>query len=104
MTAIETPLHLQHAADKQLAKMIKAGVLEPQSKVTDWTARGFFLPKPGRPDEARLVVDFTRLNEALTRPGHPYDSSKTILKKLDPKDKIYVSVDLTEGYHQVPVH
>ena len=66
MTAIETPLHLQKAADNQLAKMIAAGVLEPQTKVTDWTARGFFLPKPGRPEEARMVVDFSRLNKALS--------------------------------------
>ena len=104
MTAIETPLHLQKPANNQLAKMITAGVLEPQTKVTDWTARGFSLPKPGRPEEARLVVDFSRLNKALSRPGHPYDGSNTILKRLDPKVKVYSSVDLTEGYHQVPVH
>ena len=73
-------LYLQKAADNQLAKMISARVLEPQTKVTDWTARGFLLPKPGRPEEARMVVDFSRLNEALSRTGHPFDSSSTILQ------------------------
>ena len=104
MTVIEIPLHLQKAADNHLTRMISAGVLEPQTKVTDWTARAFFLPKPGCPEEARLVVDFSWLNQAFSRPGHPFDSSSTILKRLNPDDKLYISVDRTEGYHQVPVH
>ena len=53
MTAIEIPLHSQKAADNQLAKMLSVEVLEQQTKVTVWTARVFFLPKPGRPEEAR---------------------------------------------------
>ena len=51
-----------------------------------------------------MIVNFSRLNEALSRPGHPYDSSSTILKRLNPDDKIDISVNLTEGYYQVPVH
>ena len=58
-TAIDTPLHLQNAATKELNKMIKAGFLEESHHSTPYVSRGFFVAKPNSDNlKARLVADF----------------------------------------------
>ena len=46
MTAIETPLHLQSAAGRELQKMLKAGFIEESHKASDYCSRAFFVAKP----------------------------------------------------------
>ena len=59
MTAIETPLHLQHAAKKELQKMLAAGFLEEHVEAKDYCSRAFFVAKPHSDNlRARMVTDF----------------------------------------------
>ena len=43
MTPFATPRHLQEAANKELSKLLAAGVLEKVEHPTEWCSRGFFV-------------------------------------------------------------
>ena len=82
MTPIPIPLHLQEPTDHQVKNMLKAYILEGQHLLTTWCTHVFFLPKPGRPNEAHMVIDFTQLKKIDSPPSYPFDIPSTILKKL----------------------
>ena len=104
MTPIETPIHLQKAAGDELSKMLKAGFIEPVTHATDWCSRAFFVAKPNSdPIKARLVTDFRNVNRILRRPGYPMEGSALLLKRLEPEDTMFATIDLSSGYHQVPL-
>ena len=104
MTAIETPLHLQSAANEELQKMLKAGFIEPCHHSTEWCARSFFVTKPNsQPLKVRLVSDFRGVNRILKRPGYPMEGSSLLLKRLNPNETVFCTIDLSSGYHQVQI-
>ena len=87
MVQFSTPRHLQNAADKELDKILKAGVLEPVEHLTDWCNCGFFMQKnthSGHEAKARLVIDLRGLNKVLKRVSN---GSSHIFKQLNPVDK-----------------
>ena len=96
MTAIETPLHLQSAANEELQKMLKAGFIEPCHHSTDWCARSFFVMKPNsQPLKVRLVSDFRGVKKILKRPGYPMEGSSLLLKRLNPEETVFCTIDLS---------
>ena len=107
MIPAETPRHLDSAARKELMKILAAGFLEEVYHPTDWCARSFYVQKPGPSDQdpkVRLVSDLRHVNKIIKRVGHPLDGSSHILRRLDPDDTYFSVMDLTSGYHQVPLH
>ena len=44
-TPAETPAHLRPAADREIARLIRAGTIEPWEQPTEWSSRGFFVKK-----------------------------------------------------------
>ena len=101
-TPIETPLHLQKAANNELSRILAASQIEKCETATDWCARGFFVTKPSScPTDVkvRLVSDFRGVNKILRRPGHPMDGSSLILKRLNPDEGFFSTIDLSSGYH-----
>ena len=103
-TPIETPIHMQNAANAELSRIMQAGQLEECHHATDWCARGFFVTKPSSTVDSikvRLVSDFRGVNKILCRPGYPMDGSSLILKRLDPNETFFATIDLSSGYHQV---
>ena len=62
MIPTETPRHLQEAAAKELARLLKAGCLEPVHHPTSTCSRAFFVQKNKKDGtiEAILVTDFLR--------------------------------------------
>ena len=106
MIPFPTPCHLQNTADRELDKLLKAGVLEPVEHATDWCSRGFFVQKNTHCEEVKthLVSDLRRVNKVLKRIGPPLDGSSHILKRLNPEDKLYAVCDLSMGYHQLELH
>ena len=102
MVPFFTPCHLQDAVDKELDKLLKAGVLDPVEHPTDWCSRGFFLQWTEA--KTRLVSDLRGVNKVFKRVGHLLDESSHILKRLIPEDKYYAICDLSMGYHQLEVH
>ena len=105
MIAIETPRHLQEAADEELSRLLKAGVLEPVHHATSTCSRAFFVQKNNKDGaiKARLVTDLKKVNPNLVRVGTPLDGSSHILKRLEPEETMFASVDMSSGYHQIAI-
>ena len=92
---------MQEAAEREVKKLTEHGILEkvePQEK-TAWISPAFFVPKPN--DELRLVTDFTKLNEFVVRPVHPFMCTKEILNSIEAGSKVFCAIDCVKGYFQV---
>ena len=95
------PLHMREAAEKEVKKLIKYGILvkvEPHEK-TAWISPAFFVPKPN--GELRLVNDFTKLNKFVVRPVHPFMFTEEILNSIECGSKLFCVLDCVKGYFQV---
>ena len=104
---MEVPAYMEKAAQKELQRMLNAGMLEPIQGYTNTVSRGFFVEKgsskPGEPVKARLVADFRGINCKLRRPEHPLEGSWGILKRLNPHHKYFAAVDFSSGFSQLPL-
>ena len=103
-TPAETPAHLRPAADKEIARLIRAGTIEPWEHPTEWSSRGFFVKKgakEGEETKVQLVTDFTHLNKILKRPGYPNEGSSQLVKRIPANSQYFAVFDLTSGFHQV---
>ena len=49
------------------------------------------------------MTDLRRVNPNLKRVGTPLDGSSHILKRLEPEETVFASVDMSSGYHQVTI-
>ena len=47
--------------------------------------------------------DFRKLNQCLRRPHWPTESSGQLLRHINPSHKWFITIDMTSGYHQIPV-
>ena len=102
-TPASVPVHLRKAADKELARCLKAGVLEPCNHWTPWVSRGMFVPKATKEGEelrVRLVSDLKGLNKKLKHSLYPNESSQALLKRLNNKHRYFSCIDFSSGYHQ----
>merc|ERR1711940_465986 len=81
------------------------GFLEECVKPTPYCSRAFFVAKPGSGSgsdlKVRMVSDFRPVNRVLKRPGYPMEGSAAILKKLNPDEGYFCTIDLSSGYHQI---
>jgi hypothetical protein len=48
-----------------------------------------------------MVSDFREVNRILKRPGYPMEGSSLILKRLNPNEAFFATLDLSSGYHQI---
>ena len=98
ITVIETPLHLQSAVNEELQKMVAAGFIQPCHHSTDWCARSLLVMKPNsHPLNVRLVSDFRGVNKILKRTGYPMEGSSLLLKRLNPNETVFCTIDLLSG-------
>ena len=87
----QTPLHLKSAAQNVINELIDKQIIVPVKDHTDWCAPAFFVPKPdGR---ARLVTNYTYINQFIKRPVHPFPSPKAILQSIMPDSQCFVVMD-----------
>ena len=102
----EIPAYLKQAADRELARMLEGGLLEPVQEYSETVSRGFFVEKKGAPGEevrVRLVADFRGVNRKLQRPEYPLENSWGILKRLNPEHRFFSAIDMSSGYSQIPL-
>eukprot|EP00667_Euglena_gracilis_P018132 EG_transcript_19205 len=85
----------QHLVDEAL----KMGKVEPGSG--PWNTPSFPVPKK-TPGKYRLVQDLRPQNLATLKDGHPLPQISHILQRQG-KFKIWTALDLTDGYHQMPL-
>ena len=95
----QTPLHMKKAAQDVIDELIDKRIIVPVIEPTDWCAPAFFVPKPdGR---ARLVTNYTYINQFIKRPVHPFPSPKAILQSILPDSQCFIVMDCRHSYYQM---
>ena len=99
-TARQTPIHLREKADDLVKELLEAGVIVPETEPTDWCAAGHFLLKPDG-KRVRMVTDYRKLNQHISRPVHPFESAHELIKRIRPDSKWFAKIDAVHGYYQI---
>ncbi len=83
------PAHLEAPGRALCDDLVNKGVLREldENTVTDKLNRGHFVPKRGRPNQARLVTNYIKLNQHIRRPILPFLSADPICKMVKGQDK-----------------
>ena len=90
------------AAEQEIvADFLARGWIEP-CPASQWAPNGFVVPKKEK-GKWRLVVDQRQLNEATLPDAHPLPLIENMLENQS-KHKIFTIVDLSKGFHQIPLH
>ena len=81
-TTRQIPVHLEKEANKMIKLLISNGIISPVpiTDVSEWTAPDHFIPKPN--GGVRLVTDFSKVNQYVKRPVHPFPSCVDIKNKI----------------------
>ena len=86
-----------------MKRALDAGHLTPCGlEPSVWSSKAFPVVK-GDGSSCRIVADFKRLNQYIERPVWPTESSCKLLRQVNPKAKYFATMDLTSGYHQIPL-
>lgn len=93
------PFHLRAMLQKQLQELLAAGVIEPAA--SPFSAPIVLVAK--KDGSIRLCLDFRMLNAVTKRDGYPLPRIDTSLGLLRGA-KVFSSMDLVGGYHQVVVN
>ena len=104
-TCKEIPKHWEAEADKVIQELIDDNIIErvPIDEVSEWISPALFVPKEGGKGGLRLVTDFTKLNEYVKRPVHPFPSASEITRSIPAGTRYFCKMDALKGYHQVPL-
>ena len=86
------------AFQKLIEKLSANGWIEPSR--SPWGSRGFVVPKPGKTDEFRLVVDYRYLNQHTVDDAHPIPHIED-LRTDEAQNAIWTIFDLEDGFHQM---
>ena len=84
--------------DKEVKKMEEQGIIEPTT--SPWSFPLLIVPKKDKTN--RLVVDFRKLNTVTQPDPYPMPSMKDLIATIGSK-KIYSTVDLQQGFLQIPL-
>ena len=76
--AIPVALHQVEAAEIEIARLLRTGVIRKVNEVTEWTSPAMFVTKPS--GALRIVTDFRQLNKYLERPVHPFLTTEMVTK------------------------
>ena len=87
---------------KDLVRSLQGkSILCRENGVTEFVSPAHFVKKPG--GGLRMVVDFTRLNQAVKRPIHPFPSAHQCVQAIPASARFYAVCDMVQGYHQIPL-
>lgn len=98
------PPHLRGEIQEPIDEMIENDIVEESE--SPYNSPLLVVPKkPGPNGEKRwrLVIDFRALNEKTIASAYPLPNITEILDQLG-KCKYFSTLDLTSGFHQVPIH
>ena len=96
LLARRVPLRYEAEANKTIQDLIDKKVIVPVSETTDWCSSAFFVPK-GDGIRIRLVTDYTRLNDFMKRPVHPFPSTRDIIQSIPHGCKWFAKLDAVHG-------
>ena len=96
------PLRFQDPANSEIAMYIASSIIVPCDDPTEWCSPAFFVPK-GNGKRVRLVTDYTKLNQYVVRPVHPFPSVSDIIQSIPASAACFTKLDATDGYFQIPL-
>ena len=99
------PYHLRGMADEFMKDALQGGVVE-RAVDAEASAPASFVPKldaEGNIIGVRLVTDLRLLNRAVKRPTQCFPTGQQIWQNVDSNSKRFFKLDLTSGYHQIPL-
>ena len=104
MTPIWVPPFRRSSADRailalEINKLMVAGIIRPST--SPWSAPTLLVPKPD--SGKRLVVDYRKLNNATINQPTIIPQIRDILHWLGPGFTFITELDMTMGFHQIPV-
>ena len=99
-TSRQVPLIFQKAAEKTVEDLVRRKVIVEENEPQDWCALGFFVPKPNGED-VRMVTDYTKINEFVKRPIHPFPSVADIVRSIPAGTRFFAEMDAIHGYFQL---
>ena len=86
----------------QVSLLLEQGVIKKAEGPTDFLSPVLFVPKPRKPDELRMCVDFRRLNAVTKRDYHALPNIKELLQSMK-GCKYFTALDLTWGFWALPI-
>ena len=95
-------LRFQEPANAEISKYIASGIIVPCDEPTERCSPAFFVPK-GDGKRVHLVTDYTKLNQFVVRPVHPFPSVSDIIQRIPASAACFAKLDATHGYFQIPL-
>lgn len=93
----------QQFLSTELQRLVDAGAVEAAPPGARYVTRAFLVPKPGRTDAWRLVIDLRWVNQHLRRLRCRYETLRR-LSSLAREGDWMVSLDLQDGFYAVGIH
>ena len=93
------PLTKRKIVDEEIDRMLEEGIIEASD--APWSSPICIVPKPD--GKWRFCCDYRKLNQITVRDSHPLPCIQDILDGMAGA-KIFSTVDLKAGYHQIPMH
>ena len=97
----QIPFSYRNLVKDKLHKQVKAGVIAPVTKPSDWVHPLVVVPKSN--GGIRLCVDFQKLNQHVRRLYYPTKAPSEAVSNIHPSSKYFTTFDAKNGYWQVPL-
>ena len=95
------PIPLLPKVEKELERMVNAGVIEKIDEPTDWCAG--MVPVLKKNGDVRICVDLKNLNKSVKREKYTLPTLEDVTHKLA-GSKVYSKLDATSGFWQIPLN
>jgi transposase InsO family protein/predicted aspartyl protease len=90
------PFHMREAANKEVTKMLDAGIIEPSN--SPWASPVVLVKK--KDGSLRYCIDYRKLNSVTQKDSYPLPRIDDSLDSLG-KAKYFSTLDLASGYWQI---
>jgi hypothetical protein len=90
------------AFETQVSLLLRQGIIKKADGPTDFLSPVLFVPKPRKPEELRMCVDFRRLNAVSMRDYHALPNIRELLQSMK-GCKYFTALDLTWGFWALPI-
>ena len=94
------PLQFQKQEQEYLEKLLKQGVIEPSTCMSEWSAAPVLVRK--KTGELRYCIDYRALNNKTYKDNYSLPLIEDCLDSLYGKSMFCV-LDLCSGYYQIPL-
>ena len=103
-SARPVPIHWKENTENEKKKLLREGTIERcNGNQIRWCSPAHWVPKDDEGTRFRLVTDLRKLNDAVELQVSTFPTADEVMQTIRPDLKIYLTADLTTGYHQVTI-